>query len=102
MSIKLQKDTEKSIAHHKTATSVGARFDGAFFSCRLEWQKPDHGFYSAGAREIGCLPAEILLIDDSSANVVGAKAPGWNAVHFRIVDDLGSLTQSLETGHHMV
>jgi putative hydrolase of the HAD superfamily len=80
---------------------LGERFDGAFFSCRLGCQKPDQDFYSAVASEIGCQPSEMLLIDDKSANVIGAKALGWNAVLFRIGDDLDSLMRSMEIGQHV-
>jgi putative hydrolase of the HAD superfamily len=80
---------------------LGERFDGGFFSCRLGCQKPDHAFYSAVTSEIGCKPSEILLIDDKSANVIGAQAFGWSAVLFRIGDDLDSLMRSIEIGQHV-
>jgi 2-haloacid dehalogenase len=44
--------------------------------------KPDVEIYDAHAREFGLDPATTIFIDDSLANVEGARAAGWNAVHF--------------------
>ncbi|XUY27377.1 HAD family hydrolase [Agrobacterium sp. rho-8.1] len=44
--------------------------------------KPDVAIYELHARTFGLDPASSLFIDDSLPNVEGAKAAGWQAVHF--------------------
>ncbi|WEX78278.1 HAD family phosphatase [Sinorhizobium numidicum] len=44
--------------------------------------KPDVAIYSAHAKTFDLIPEATLFIDDSMANVEGAKAAGWQAVHF--------------------
>jgi HAD superfamily hydrolase (TIGR01509 family) len=44
--------------------------------------KPDIEIYRTHARTFGLDPAATIFIDDSLANVEGARAAGWHAVHF--------------------
>lgn len=44
--------------------------------------KPDVAIYERHARDFGLEPSATLFIDDSFANVEGARAAGWQAVHF--------------------
>jgi len=44
--------------------------------------KPDPAIYRHHAASFGLEPAASLFIDDSPKNVEGAKAAGWQAVHF--------------------
>lgn len=44
--------------------------------------KPDRAIYERHAESFGLAAAHTLFIDDSPANVEGARAAGWNAVHF--------------------
>lgn len=44
--------------------------------------KPDERIYRTHAKTFGLTPEATLFIDDSEKNVEGAKAAGWNAVHF--------------------
>ncbi len=50
--------------------------------------KPDVAIYETHARSFGLDPAATIFIDDSLPNVEGAKAAGWNAVHFTSADKL--------------
>lgn len=50
--------------------------------------KPDVEIYRLHAQNFGLDPARTLFIDDSQANVDGAKAAGWQAVHFVGADKL--------------
>ncbi|QFI65423.1 HAD family hydrolase [Sinorhizobium alkalisoli] len=44
--------------------------------------KPDIEIYRTHAQTFGLDPAATLFIDDSMANVEGARTAGWQAVHF--------------------
>lgn len=44
--------------------------------------KPDKAIYDHHVRSFGLAPENTLFIDDSAANVVGAQAAGWQALHF--------------------
>lgn len=44
--------------------------------------KPDPAIYKLHAETFGLDPAATIFIDDSMANVEGARYAGWHAVHF--------------------
>ncbi|MCB1426048.1 MAG: HAD family phosphatase [Zhengella sp.] len=44
--------------------------------------KPDRAIYDQHANTFGLDPAASLFIDDSPKNVEGARAAGWQALHF--------------------
>jgi 2-haloacid dehalogenase len=44
--------------------------------------KPDVEIYQKHARDFGLVPEATIFIDDSLANVEGARAAGWQAVQF--------------------
>ncbi|MCO6177388.1 HAD family phosphatase [Ciceribacter sp. RN22] len=50
--------------------------------------KPDTAIYETHAATHGLEPENTLFIDDSPANVEGAKAAGWQAVQFTGADKL--------------
>lgn len=50
--------------------------------------KPDPEIYRIHAEAFGLKPAATLFIDDSPANVAGAKAAGWQAVLFEGAEGL--------------
>jgi 2-haloacid dehalogenase len=50
--------------------------------------KPDVAIYQRHATDFELDPAHTIFIDDSLPNVVGAKAAGWQAVHFTSPDTL--------------
>jgi 2-haloacid dehalogenase len=50
--------------------------------------KPDIAIYEAHAKSFGLDPAATIFIDDSTSNVEGAKAAGWDAVLFTGADRL--------------
>ncbi|MBZ5761102.1 MULTISPECIES: HAD family hydrolase [Rhizobium] len=61
---------------------------GVTVSGDIKLIKPDVAIYETHAKSFGLDPASTLFIDDSLANVEGAKAAGWNAVHFTGADKL--------------
>lgn len=50
--------------------------------------KPERGIYEHHARAFGLEPEATLFIDDSEANVAGARNAGWQAVHFKDAETL--------------
>ena len=65
---------------------------GVTVSGEVKLIKPDVAIYELHARTFGLDPSRSLFIDDSQANVDGAKKAGWNAVLFagpeKLVEDL--------------
>jgi putative hydrolase of the HAD superfamily len=57
-------------------------FDAVGVSYEAGARKPDRGFYAHCHTLIGAPPDRCLFIDDLPANVEGARAFGWQAVHF--------------------
>ncbi|WP_026381503.1 HAD family hydrolase [Afifella pfennigii] len=55
---------------------------GVTVSAALGIIKPDEKIYRRHAEIFGLEPAATLFIDDSAANVEGARRVGWRAVHF--------------------
>jgi len=53
--------------------------DGAFYSCELKAAKPDAAFYEAILSVLDVQSDEVLLIDDSEQNVLGARRVGLEA-----------------------
>jgi 2-haloacid dehalogenase len=66
---------------------------GATVSGEVRLLKPQAEIYHAHAGTFSLQPAATLFIDDSPANVDGARSAGWNAVLFT---DAQSLKQDLQ------
>ncbi len=64
------------------------RTRGVTVSGDIKLIKPDVAIYETHAETFDLDPASTIFIDDSLANVEGAKAAGWNAVHFTGADKL--------------
>lgn len=73
---------------------------GVTVSGRIGLVKPDLAIYEHHARVFALDSAATLFIDDSLANVEGARAAGWQAVHFteaeRLAADLAALGLPVE------
>lgn len=55
---------------------------GVTVSGEIGFIKPDREIYDRHVADFGLEPAASLFIDDSLKNVEGARAAGWQAVHF--------------------
>ena len=55
------------------------RVDGMIHSAGVGARKPARAFFAAAERISGLSPAEIVLVDDTPANVEAARASGWTA-----------------------
>lgn len=80
--------------HLEHRLGLGARFDGAFFSCHIGTRKPDRAFFDHVASEIGASPSDILFFDDHDSNVKGAREAGWNAERYELGDDVRAIVNS--------
>mmetsp|Transcript_11086 Transcript_11086/g.35179 ORF Transcript_11086/g.35179 Transcript_11086/m.35179 type:complete len:175 (-) Transcript_11086:45-569(-) len=60
----------------------------SFVSCNMGVRKPDPQIFQAVAAALGVKAEECLLVDDSNANVEGARAVGMDAILFTGADDL--------------
>ena len=73
---------------------------GVTVSGRIGLIKPDLAIYEHHAEAFGLDPAATVFIDDSLANVEGARAAGWRALHFtdgeRLAGDLAALGLPVE------
>ena len=61
-----------------TTLGLGERFDAMHYAADLGAKKSDPAFYAAVEARTGFAPAELLLIDDTPANVEAARAAGWD------------------------
>lgn len=60
----------------------------AFASQEIGFAKPDPQGFAHVAAALGAPAAACMLIDDRQINVDGAKAAGWQALHFEGIDRL--------------
>jgi putative hydrolase of the HAD superfamily len=74
-----------------TRLRLGDHFDGMHYSAALGARKPDPAFYRAVEERTGFAPADLLLIDDTPANIEAAQAAGWGALHWTGQDRLPDL-----------
>lgn len=70
--------------------------DGIFYSAALSCRKPSLDFYKKITELSGFLPEELLLIDDTKANVQAARESGWNAIHWTKSSDLETQISDLQ------
>lgn len=56
---------------------------GVTVSAEVGLLKPDRRIYETHVRSYDLEPGLTLFIDDSPANVEGARAAGWHSVHFK-------------------
>ena len=62
--------------------------ENRYFSYQFKAAKPEPAVYRALEVRLGLAGSEILLIDDSQANVDGAQQAGWQAIAFKDATDL--------------
>ncbi len=67
-------------AHLMEVLGLGSRCDGIYYSAALGCRKPDKAFFDKVSALSGFQTDQLLLIDDTPANVTAAQASGWNAI----------------------
>ena len=68
--------------------AVGECFDHLFVSAMFGAIKPAEEVFRGVERELGVASNRLLLIDDSEANVAGARRCGWHAIRFTSAQQL--------------
>ncbi|AXS40565.1 HAD-IA family hydrolase [Breoghania sp. L-A4] len=61
---------------------LGDEVDGIVYSAKVGSKKPEPEFFTYAAQATGRQPEEMLLIDDTMSNIIGARSAGWNAAHW--------------------
>lgn len=57
-------------------------FDDIIYSAQIGCRKPDRDFYKAAETRVGIAPEQLLLVDDTEANVHAARREGWQALYW--------------------
>jgi len=70
---------------------LSERFDGIFPSCDLGAAKPLPEYFAAIQKRLGKPASCFLLIDDTEKNVIAAQAVGWDAIHFKGIEDVDAV-----------
>lgn len=73
-----------------TEMGLGAHVDGIIYSAEIGHRKPSPDFYQIAAERAGAPAAQIMLVDDTLANVEAARQCGWRADHWTGDGDLRS------------
>lgn len=69
---------------------LGLHVDGIVHSAALGHRKPSRAFYEGATERVKEIPSQIVLVDDTSDNVVAAREFGWRAVHWTEGMDLAT------------
>lgn len=70
---------------------LGDAFKAEFISADMKLMKPSAAFYEEVVRQIGLPAGEIVFLDDSPANVEGAKAVGLDARLYQPGTDINAV-----------
>jgi putative hydrolase of the HAD superfamily len=70
--------------HHMWKTlGLSNHFDGAYPSCQLGFEKPEPEYFALVQILVGLSPEKLLLVDDTSSNVLAARECGWSALIYQ-------------------
>ena len=59
-----------------------AEVDGIIYSAAAQSRKPEPAFFAFAEQVAGRRPEDLLLVDDTAANVVAARTAGWQAAQW--------------------
>ena len=85
--------------HHRARylmnrVGLGRHVDGIAYSAGLGARKPEPAFFRAAAALAGHAPENLLLVDDTDANVEAARQAGWRAKRWTGAQSLSSLVMA--------
>jgi len=89
----LSNSSAETVPRSAPVSELLTKFDGVMLSGEFGLLKPDPAIFHEAEGRFGLNPSETWFVDDSEANVEGARAVGWNGVHFV---DAASLRAALE------
>ena len=69
--------------------------DVIFISSEERLAKPDPRLYQRVTERLGVPPTDIVLVDDFVANIDGARAAGWQTIHYRAGLDVRAALEQL-------
>lgn len=84
-------------AHLMEVLGLARHCDGIFYSAALGCKKPDKNLFERASALSGFQAEQLLLIDDTPANVTAARASGWNAVIWSEGSTLGTTLENFES-----
>jgi putative hydrolase of the HAD superfamily len=74
---------QEALRTHHILDTVGSYFQECFASYKIGFIKPEQGFFQHIQKALSLLPHELLLIDDTKNNTLGAQDCGWHAYHYQ-------------------
>jgi 2-haloacid dehalogenase len=78
----MSNSSAETLPRSATVQDLLTQFDGALISGAVGLIKPDAAIFYEAEKLWALDPAATWFIDDSEPNVHGARAVGWNAIHF--------------------
>ncbi len=84
--------------HLMDRLALGKHVDGMVYSAQIAAQKPQQAFFDAAAMSSGSAPEDIVLVDDTKANVEAALEAGWQALHWSKGSSLLDLLENSQIG----
>src|SRR5476651_1061918 len=79
------------LAYMRDTVGLGKHFDEMIYSAALGVCKPERVFFTTAQARMGVAVAQsILFVDDSPANVDGARMAGWRAMLYRGPESLAA------------
>jgi len=61
---------------------LAEHIDDIYYSGQMGAKKPSQEFFDRVASTMSCVASELLLIDDTPANIRAADAAGWQTLHW--------------------
>ncbi|WLS05011.1 HAD-IA family hydrolase [Shinella oryzae] len=83
-------------AHLVEALGLGSHCDGIYYSAALASRKPDQAFFEKAAGLSGFPPSQLLLVDDTTANIDAARSCGWNAIQWHEESSLSAALAQID------
>ncbi|MEO4041315.1 HAD-IA family hydrolase [Hoeflea sp. CAU 1731] len=73
---------------------LGKHVDGIIYSAQIGARKPDRAFFNAAVKRCSRSLQDMVLVDDTIANVEAARAAGWHAAHWESGSSLSRLVEA--------
>jgi len=77
-----------NVASLDSRFGLRSRFDALVFSFEIGVLKPHPEFYARAADRLGVQPSEVVVVDDSAANICAAEEMGMDGILFRGAKEL--------------